>query len=57
MYQFSLEWSDVSAAGGAPRLPTLATALEHDLGLRLERGNQNLDVLVIDHIEKVPTGN
>ena len=57
MYTFSLEWSDAPAAGGEPQLPTLETALEQGLGLKLEKGNQDFDVLVVDHVEKVPTGN
>ena len=57
MYTFSLEWSDGPAIGGAPQLPTLATALEQGLGLKLDKGKQDFDVLVVDHVEKVPTGN
>jgi uncharacterized protein (TIGR03435 family) len=56
-YQFSLEWSDTAPAAGAAPLPDLATALEHDLGLRLEKGTQDFDVLVVDHVEKTPIGN
>ena len=55
MYTFSLKWSDAPAAGGA--LQTLADALEQGLGLKLEKGNKDFDVLVIDHVESVPTGN
>lgn len=57
MYTFSLEWSDAPAAGGAPPLPTLAAALEQGLGLHLEKGEQDFDVLVVDHVEMAPTGN
>ena len=57
MYKFSLEWSDAPAAGGATELPTLATALEQDLGLKLEKGKKDFDVLVVDHVERTPTGN
>jgi uncharacterized protein (TIGR03435 family) len=52
MYKLSLEWSDAPAVGGAPQLPDLATALEQGLGLKLEKGEQDFDVLVIDHVEK-----
>lgn len=37
--------------------PTLQQALEKQLGLRLESSNGQVDVLVIDHAEKVPTAN
>jgi uncharacterized protein (TIGR03435 family) len=57
MYAFNLEWSDAPAVGGTPQLPTLASALEQGLGLKLEKGQQDFDVLVVDHVEKVPTGN
>jgi uncharacterized protein (TIGR03435 family) len=51
MYTFSLQWSD------APQLPSLATALERGLGLKLEKGKEDFDVLVVDHLEKAPIGN
>jgi uncharacterized protein (TIGR03435 family) len=38
-------------------LPALATALEQDLGLKLEKGKTQVDVLVVDQINKVPTEN
>jgi uncharacterized protein (TIGR03435 family) len=57
MYTFSLEWSDAPAGDGASQLPGLAAALERDLGLRLEKNSQDFDVLVIDHVERVPAGN
>jgi hypothetical protein len=37
--------------------PDLFEALEVQLGLKLEKGSETLDVLVIDHIDKAPTGN
>jgi uncharacterized protein (TIGR03435 family) len=33
------------------------TALRNSLGLRLERRKEQVEVLVIDHIERVPTEN
>jgi uncharacterized protein (TIGR03435 family) len=32
--------------------PTLAQAIQEELGLRLEKGKGPVEVLVIDHIEK-----
>ena len=50
-----------SADGGAdlPPAPTadVFTAIRDSLGLRLEPRKQPVEVLVIDHIERVPTGN
>jgi len=37
--------------------PTLFVVLEKQLGLRLEKGKAGLDVLVIDHVDRVPTEN
>ena len=36
---------------------TLFVALEKQLGLKLEKGKAGLDVLVIDHVDRVPTEN
>ncbi len=55
-YQFTLKWSDAGAMDGATPLPDLATALDR-LGLQLEKGAQDFDVLVVDHVEKTPAGN
>lgn len=39
-------------------LPTgLTTAVQEQLGLRLERGRALVDVVVVDHVEKTPTDN
>jgi uncharacterized protein (TIGR03435 family) len=35
----------------------VASALEHQLGLKLIHAKAQLDVIVVDHAEKVPTGN
>jgi uncharacterized protein (TIGR03435 family) len=40
-----------------PGIPSLTAAVQEQLGLRLERKKSNVNVLVIDHIEKVPTEN
>jgi len=37
--------------------PTLSTAVEEQLGLKLEKGSGMVDVLLIDHVEKNPTEN
>jgi uncharacterized protein (TIGR03435 family) len=56
-YDFKLEYgSAVSAASDDP-LPDVFSAVQSQLGLKLEKGTGQLDVLVIDHIEKIPTDN
>ena len=41
----------------AEALPTLMAAVQEQLGLRLEPKKGNVDLVVIDHVEKVPTEN
>ena len=61
-FDFSLEFAgsmlpanEASAAGGGG--PSLFIALEKQLGLKLVKKKASLDVLVIDHVDKVPTEN
>jgi uncharacterized protein (TIGR03435 family) len=71
-YDFTLEFSSaglpgpmgrgfgVTPAGEAGQpdaAPDLFTALEKQLGLKLEKSKTQLDVIVIDHMDKVPTEN
>ena len=43
--------------GDAEPGPTLADAVQKQLGLRLEPKKVSSDTLVIDHLEKAPTEN
>jgi uncharacterized protein (TIGR03435 family) len=66
-YDFTFEFAGRMYAGGAfpPPLPdgetdtapTLLDALQQQLGLQLEKKKAKLDVLVVDHVDKVPTEN
>jgi len=55
-YDFILQWSpdeasgESSAVAGADQLPTLFTALQEQLGLRLEPAKGPVDTIAIDHI-------
>ena len=66
VYDFVLEWSPDetqralgpdSSSGAGNAGPTLFTALEEQLGLKLTGGKGPVEVLVVDRMEKVPTGN
>ena len=58
-YDFNLEWvSDESTAtAGGPAGPSLFTALQEQLGLRLRSQKVPVEILVVDHAEKVPKEN
>jgi uncharacterized protein (TIGR03435 family) len=60
-YDFTLEYSnfiydrpdnDVEITG-----PSIFTAVEKQLGLKLEKSKAPLDILVIDHVERAPAAN
>lgn len=56
-YTFTLQWTPQNLSGSAAASndapgPSLFTALEEQLGLRLESTKASVDVLVIDHVEK-----
>lgn len=59
--QFSVElqWSpdSVRVQPGDSSAPFLQTALQEQLGLRLESRKEPVDVLVVDHAEQVPADN
>ena len=52
-YDFTLEWAQRDPDTG----PSLFTALQEQLGLRLVAQKGPVEVLVIDHVEKVPAEN
>ncbi|MGZ4824437.1 MAG: TIGR03435 family protein [Terriglobales bacterium] len=71
-YDFHLEFSTTGLGGrlavadtqrkasagiAADPAPDLFTALEKQLGLKLAKSKVSLDVIVIDHIDKIPTEN
>jgi uncharacterized protein (TIGR03435 family) len=62
-YDFEIEFANggprVTSPSDTPSDPIedFPAALERQLGLTLEKSKAPLDVLVIDHIDKLPTGN
>jgi uncharacterized protein (TIGR03435 family) len=54
-YDIDLRWSPELAAGGAPPdsdAPNIFTAVQEQLGLKLDASRAPIDVLVIDHVER-----
>jgi uncharacterized protein (TIGR03435 family) len=65
-YDFTLEYdveSFVALLGATPidrpdnTAPDIFTALEKQLGLKMEKGRTQIDVVAIDHMDKTPTEN
>jgi uncharacterized protein (TIGR03435 family) len=59
LYSFSLTWEPDGARprGDEPLGPSLVAAVEEQLGLKLQRENAQVELLVIDKAQKVPTSN
>lgn len=49
---YDLKWTSDSLSGMAAGIPSIFTALEEQLGLKLVPATDQVEVLVIDHIEK-----
>ena len=59
-YDFTVDTSGLGFNGRAPEEtngPSIFTAVQNDLGLKLEARKHPVDVLVIDSVNKVPTAN
>ena len=56
VFDFSVEWS-LDSALPEDRIFTILTAVEQKLGLKLRAQKVSVEVLVVDHIERVPTEN
>jgi len=54
MYDLTLRWTPdwTPQSNADPNVPTLPTALQEQLGLKLESTKGPVDVLVIDHVER-----
>ncbi|MGA9673075.1 MAG: TIGR03435 family protein [Terracidiphilus sp.] len=54
---YELKWTSDSQSDAAGGAPSIFTALEEQLGLKLVPATEPVEVLVIDHIEKPTPGN
>jgi uncharacterized protein (TIGR03435 family) len=58
VFDFTLEWTLDSEAEKSPdHPPSIFVALQEQLGLKLEARKGPVEVLIVDHVEKVPTDN
>jgi uncharacterized protein (TIGR03435 family) len=57
VFDVSLEWSPDQTNPASDRLPSIFTAVQEQLGLKLQAQKVIVDVLVIDRAERVPTEN
>jgi uncharacterized protein (TIGR03435 family) len=53
-FDFTLTWSP---AGAEPEGPSIFEALEEQLGLKLVPKTMPMDTLILDHLDRTPTGN
>jgi len=51
-YTFTLKWNPVEAEGGDADLPDLFTAIQEQLGLKLQKDKGPVEVLLVDSAEK-----
>jgi uncharacterized protein (TIGR03435 family) len=58
-YDFTLYFSRTTSQSPGPdeNAPPIEQAVQQQLGLKLSPSNTSVDMLVVDHAEKVPTGN
>ena len=56
-FDFTLDWSSGDAAVEPLARPSLFTAIEEQLGLKLRSEKSMIDIWVVDHAERVPVEN
>jgi uncharacterized protein (TIGR03435 family) len=56
--EVDLTWQPKSrAVSDEPQLPAVFTELNEKLGLKVQSGKVPVDIVVVDHVEKLPTPN
>jgi uncharacterized protein (TIGR03435 family) len=56
-YDFTLDWAPGDATVEALAKPSLFTAIEEQLGLKLRPAKSQIDIWVVDHAERVALEN
>ena len=61
IYDFTIDLSGLGFGGSLPPAestgPSVFTAVQNDLGLKLEARKQPIDIMVVDSVQKVPREN
>lgn len=57
VFDFTLDWTPDNVQPDATPGPSIFTALQEQLGLKLETSRSKVEVLAIDHVERIPTEN
>jgi len=58
VYDFEFKWTNAEQAGtDADAVPSLFTAVEETVGVRLKAGKVPTPVVVVDHVERIPIEN
>jgi uncharacterized protein (TIGR03435 family) len=56
-YDFTLEWTPDNVPPGDATAPSLFTAVQEQLGLKLESRKAPVEIIIVDSAEKNPTEN
>jgi uncharacterized protein (TIGR03435 family) len=56
-HSWALQWAKVDSAADLNSAPDIFGAIQQQLGLKLESAKADVPTLVVDHAERVPTGN
>ena len=56
-YDLTLDWSPIDKPTENAAAPSIVSAIEEQLGLRLEARKMPLEVLIVDHADRVPAAN
>ena len=56
-FDFTLDWSAGDTDIDSAAKPSLFTAIQEQLGLKLRPANSSLDLWIVDYVERVPTDN
>ena len=57
LFDFTLNWTPDNLSAETAPGPSIFAALLEQLGLKLEASKSTLEVLVIDHVERIPREN